>query len=274
MSGIETSLEDLAARIPDGCLLALPKAEGGAPMAAVRALVRRGARGLRLLCLPTGGLEADLLIGAGCLAEIETSGVALGEHGPAPCFRRAAESGRLRVRDATCQALYAAVQAGEKGMPFAALRGIIGSDLLAHRDDWRVVQNPLADVEDPVVVVPAIRPDVALFHARLGDAHGNVWVGNARECVVLAHAAKTAVATYESVYDGDLMEDERLLAGTIPPVYLEAVAHAERGAWPLALAGGYPADAAHLAEYAAAAGTEAGFAAYLERHVPGAAKAA
>ena len=278
MSGVtrssETTVDDLARSIGDGCLLALPKPEAGAAMAAVRALIRRGARDLRLWCLPAAGLQADLLVGAGCVASIECSGVSLGEFGAAPRFRRAAESGGLRILDSTCQAMYAAAQAGEKGMPFVALRGIVGSDILAHREDWRVMQNPFAAAEDPVVVLPAIRPDVALIHARLMDSCGNLWVGNAREAIVLAHAAKSAVATFEERYDGNLLDDERMTAGTIAPVYVAATAHAPRGAWPLALPGAYPADREQLAGYAADAASEEGFAAWLARHVPGAGAAA
>lgn len=253
--------------VGDGCLLALPKAEAGAPSAAVCALLRRGVRDLRLWCLPSGGYLVDLLIGAGCVHEIECSGVSLGEFGPAPCFRRAVERGRIEIRDATCQAMYAAAQAGEKGMPFVALRGILGSDLLRHRSDWRVMQNPFGDREDPVVVLPAVRPDVSLFHARLGDRHGNLWVGNAREATVLAHAARTSIATYEAAFDGNLMEDDRYAAGTIASVYLSTAVHVPGGAWPLDPGGG-AADSAHLAEYAKAARTDEGFARYLEALLP------
>ena len=263
----ETTVDELVARIADGCLLALPKPDAGASMAAIRALIRRGAKGLRLWCLPAAGLQADLLIGAGCVASIECSGVSLGEFGAAPRFRRAAENGTVRIVDSTCQAMYAAVQAGEKGMPFVGLRGIIGSDILAHRDDWKTMQNPFAGDEDPVVVLPAVRPDIALIHARLCDSFGNLWVGNAREAVVLAHAAHGSVATFEAHYDGNLLDDERMTAGTIAPIYVEAAAHAPKGAWPLALPGAYPADREQLAEYAAAAATEDGFAAWLDRHV-------
>ena len=270
----DITVDEIARRIEDGCLLAMPKAEAGAPMAAVRALVRRGARDLRLWCLPAGSLHVDLLVGAGCVASVECSGVSLGEFGAAPRFRRAAESGRVRIVDTTCQAMYAAVQAGEKGMPFVALRGIIGSDILAHRDDWRVMQNPFASGEDPVVVLPAIRPDIALIHARLRDSDGNLWVGNAREAVVLAHASKTAVATFEEHYDGILLDDPRMAAGAIAPIYVEAAAHAPNGAWPLALPGAYAADRERLAEYAAAAASEDGFAAWLDRHVTGVGEAA
>ena len=271
---VETTVDDLARLIADGCVLALPKPEAGAAMAAVRALIRRGARDLRLWCLPAAGLQADILVGAGCVASIECSGVSLGEFGAAPRFRRAAENGRLRILDSTCQAMYAAVQAGEKGMPFVALRGIIGSDILAHREDWRVMQNPFAADQDPVVLLPALRPDIALIHARLMDSCGNLWVGNAREAVVLAHASKTTVATFEDRYDGNLLDDERMTAGTIAPVYVGATAHAPRGAWPLALPGAYEADREHLADYAAQAASEQGFAAWLDRHVLGIGEAA
>lgn len=270
----DTTVEELVERIGDGCLLALPKPEASASMAAIRALIRRGAKELRLWCLPAAGLQADLLIGAGSVASIECSGVSLGEFGAAPRFRRAAESGTVRIVDSTCQAMYAAVQAGEKGMPFVALRGIVGSDLLAHREDWRTMQNPFEAEEDPVVVLPAVRPDMTLIHARLRDSFGNLWVGNAREAIVLAHAAHGSVATFEEHYDGNLLDDERMTAGTIAPIYVEATAHAPRGAWPLALPGAYPADRERIAEYAASARTEDGFAAWMDRHVFGTDRAA
>jgi glutaconate CoA-transferase subunit A len=262
------SVDELARQIPDGCLLAVPKPDSGAAMAATRALIRRGVKNLYLFCLPAGGFQADLLIGAGCVATLECSGVTLGEAaGAGPRFRAAVEGGAIRIKDATCQALYTAVQAAEKGMPFAPIRGLIGSDVLKYRDDWKTIQNPYAAEPDPIVVLPAVRPDIALFHAGLGDKHGNVWVGNARECVQLAHAARTTLVTVEALFDGNLMADERYLAGTIPPLYLGAVAHAPRGGWPLGLPGYYAVDAAHLQAYATAAKTEQGFADYLARHV-------
>jgi len=257
------SVDELAARVPDGCLLAVPKDEGGVSMAATRALIRRGVRNLHLLCVPTSGMQADMLIGAGCVATVECGAVTLDEFGLAPCFRRAVQSGTVRIVDSTCPAIYAALQAGEKGSPFAALRGVIGSDVERRRDDWRIIDNPFAEKSDPVLLLPAIRPDIALFHARLGDRHGNVWVGNKRECIIAAHAARSALATFEEVFDGDLAADERYAAGTVAGVYMEATAHAPRGAWPLALAGCYGRDADCLRAYATAARSAEGFAAWL-----------
>jgi len=49
--------------------------------------------------------------------------------------------------------------------------------------------------------------------------------------------------------------------------YIETIAVAPRGAWPLPLPGRYAADTAHLAEYARLAATPEGFARYLDSHV-------
>ncbi|MCZ6720476.1 MAG: hypothetical protein O7A65_02930 [Proteobacteria bacterium] len=158
------ALEALVDRIPDGALLAAIPDYSNVPMAATRALIRRGAKELRLLAVPTGGFQTDLLIGAGCVAEIEAAAVGLGEYGSAPRFTEALRSGAIRMRDATCPAIHAGLQASEKGVPFMALRGIIGSDLLGQRADWRVIENPYGE-RDPIVLVPARQPDIALFHA-------------------------------------------------------------------------------------------------------------
>jgi glutaconate CoA-transferase, subunit A len=267
MSGIIRGLDEALSIIGDGCLLALPPEYGGVAMEATRALIRRGVRDLRLFVLPASSLQADLLIGAGCVASLEAAAVSLGEFGPAPRFTDAVTAGRIVLKDATCPALHAALQASEKGVPFLPLRGLIGSDILAVRPDWKVIDNPLADAPDPIVLLPAVRPDVALFHASMADAQGNVWIGRRRELVTLAHAASRTVVTVERLHDGDLLADPVLAAGTLPGFYVAAVAVAPRGAWPLPLAEHYPVDAAHMAEYARLAATDEGFRRYLDEHV-------
>ena len=253
----------LAARIPDGAFLAVPPDYSNVPMALTHALIRRGARNLRLLGVPTSGIQADLLIGAGAVQAMETAAVSLGELGPAPRFTQAVVSGRLKTVDTTCPAIHAALQAAEKGLPFIPLRGLLGSDLLRHRADWKVIDNPFADGPDPIVLLPAIRPDFAVFHARWAGRQGNVWVGRRRELMTMAHAARKTLVTVEAIFDGDLLAEDELAAGTIAGLYVDAIALAPRGAWPMGLADHYPADTAHLADYARKARTDDGFRAYL-----------
>ena len=263
---IANTVDEALACIVDGCVLALPREQSGAAMAATRALIRRGVKRLQLVTLPTSSLQADLLIGAGAVATLETSAVSLGEFGPAPRFAAAVRAGDIRIKDATCPALHAAFQAAEKGVPFLPLRGLIGSDLLAQRSDWKVIDNPFG-TDDPIMLVPAIKADVALFHAALADRDGNIWIGRDRELATMAHAATKTVVTVEKIQDANLLDDPRLAAGALGGFYLHAIALAPRGAWPLALADQYPADEAHLAEYTRMARSAEGFAAYLDRYV-------
>src|SRR3982074_58493 len=128
------SARDIAALIADGSLVAMPPDYSMPAMEVVRCLIRNKSRNLRLLGVPVLGLCADLLIGAGCVAEVETSAVSLGEAGLAPRFTEAAEKGLLKVKDATCPAIHTALQATEKGVPFMPLRGALGSVFTNNRN--------------------------------------------------------------------------------------------------------------------------------------------
>lgn len=263
-------LADLAALVPDGASVTLHKGdEPDVPMALAKALIRRGVRGLHLVTLPTAaypasGMMVDLLIGAGCVASVETSGISLHELGAAPRFSQAVKTGRLRVLDATCPAVYAGLQAGAKGQPFAPLRGLIGSDLMRHRSDYRVIDNPYAP-GDAIAVVPAINCDIALMHAAKADAQGNVWIGRDRDRLLAAHAARTVLVTVDACVPGCFFDDEALSAGIIPASYVHALALVPGGCWPMRLDGS--TDLAAVQRYQQAARSDAGFAAYLQEQV-------
>ena len=212
-----------------------------------------------MLGVPILGMSADLLIGAGCVAEVETSAVSLGEAGLAPRFTEAVERNLIKVKDATCPAVHAGLQASEKGVSFMPVRGIGESDLVKERKDW-VRQGE-------VVLVPAIKPDFALFHARWADEAGNVWIGRRRELATAAHASNASLVSFEEKKPGDMLEDELLAPGVVSSIYVTATAQAPRGAWPLAMPGLYGVDDTHVSQYARAAKTREGFQRYLEEWV-------
>src|SRR5260370_12917006 len=114
MATIAGSLEEALAPITDGCTLLVPRGNAGVAMAATRALVRRGAKRLNLVAVPTSGIQADLLIGAGCVESIEAAGVSLGELGPAPRFAPPVRAGAILVQDTPSPGLPAALPASAK----------------------------------------------------------------------------------------------------------------------------------------------------------------
>src|SRR5262252_6398481 len=82
---------------------------------------------------------------------------------------------------------------------------------------WRVIDNPFG-TNDPIVVLPAIRPDVALIHAPMADRAGNVWIGRQRELATMAHAGRRTVVTVEKLVAGNLLDDPiRSACPTIMP---------------------------------------------------------
>ncbi|EHM00834.1 CoA transferase [Acetobacteraceae bacterium AT-5844] len=244
------SLQELVARIFNGAKLVVPPDYSGVAVAATRALAERGVKDLHLVAAPSSGIQADLLIAAGCVCTMEAAAVTLGEFGTAPAFNAAVRNGTIRMLDSTCPALHAQLNAAEKGLPFIPLRGLIGSDVLRHRTDWKTIQNPFSEQPDPIVLLPAINPDFALFHAAAADREGNIWVGRRQELTVMAHASRQTLVTVERVLDTCFFDREEIVAGVLPSLYVTAIAVAERGAWPLGVDEEYAPDAEAQARYA------------------------
>jgi len=261
-------LDRAASLVPDGARLVITGQVELAPVAFARALARRGARALGAGAVPTGGgIAVDLLIGAGCVRSVECAQMAMGEYGACPNFRRFVQDGRLLVRDHVCSALLGALQAAGMGLPFMPARGIIGTDYLRVRPDFRVIDNPYGGPDDAhIVIVPAIRPDVGVFHAYAADRHGNVLVEPQQNIQLLAAASRLEIATAARVVAEDLTETPRTLP-LVSGLHIDVVVPAPRGAHPTGVPGLYPADEAHIRHYLAAAAADDSFAAYLDAFV-------
>ena len=110
------------------------------------------------------------------------------------------------------------------------------------------------------MLLPAIKPDLALFHAAMADAQGNVSIGRQRDLMTLAHASVKTIVTVERLRDGNLLDDPTF-GGWDPTRILR---RGGRGSATRRLAAGLPeyyaADVTHLAEYAQLAASAEGFA--------------
>ncbi len=264
---MSTSLRSLMSNIKDGMSVAIPADYSGVAMAATRELIRQNRKNLHLIGVPTAGLQAELLIGAGCVKTLESSALTLGEYNPPPQFTQAVKNATINLIDATCPAIHAALQASQKGVPFFPLRGIIGSDLLQHHPNWQIIQNPLSNEQDPIVIIPAIKPDFSLFHAPLVDTYGNVWVGRRKELITMAQASAGTLVTTENKYEGNLFDDETMAAGTLPALYVTAACVMPKGSWPLPFWHGGAEDSDHLKLYCDMAKSDEGFKEYIDQFV-------
>jgi len=264
----ELSLKEIVNEVKDGCILGVPADYSGVPMEFTKRLIKKGIKDLKLYCLPLTTIQGDMLIGSGCVSEIEAAAVTLGEFGLAPRFSEAVENGSILIKDSTCPALHAQLQATEKSVPFMPLRGVIGSDIQKHRKDWCIIENPMKSsgvLNEPILLLPAVQLDILVFHASCADRNGNIQIGRRRELATLAHASKKVFVTVEKFLDTDFFEDELSAATCLPGLYINGISIVKNGAWPCALPGVYPADNKEIKKYSLAAKTKQGFDDYMNQ---------
>jgi glutaconate CoA-transferase, subunit A len=259
----------VAAFVPEGSTLAV----GGMhlqnnPMAMVLELVRQDRHIARLITSPSAAMNADVLIGAGLVREVATSYIGFEHLGLAPCFRRAAESGAIRVVDLDEASIMHGLSAGASGMPFAPLpRGLELAEVWrANSESYRVIDDPFGS--GAVLTVRAICPDVAVIHAAEADESGTAWLAGAPFTDrLMALAARHVIVQVERVVSSSTMS-ARSIGSTIPGFLIDAVVEAPGGCWPTASHGGYPCDEEAVKEYLRMARTEEGFTEWLTQRVP------
>jgi len=147
------------------------------------------------------------------------------------------------------------------------VRGHVGSDYERLRPEFRVIQNPWAPSER-VMLVPPIRPDVALIHAIAATEDGTLLLDHMEDDALLAQASRTVVASTERIVSSP--EFRRAGEGVIlQGIHVTALVEAPGGALPTFVRGAYALDADRIREYIAAATDDATFKRYLDRHIYG-----
>ena len=240
-------------------------------MIAVRHVVRRGLRDLTVVGSAVGGLDVDLLIGAGCVRKVISPYVgaeALASIGP--FYRAAAERGEIEVWECDEGQYYAGLQAAGQMLPFMPTRGGVGTSYPEVNPDLRVFRDPLNG--ETLVAVPAIEPDVALLHAAQADAYGNVqFVGTGYADRLLWRAAHRTLVQVEKV----VSNEEIRRAPERTALLGHGVLRAPYGAHPFSSPGFYLEDRAHIGELVEAGravarrGDRGPFERYLDRYVRG-----
>ena len=246
------SLSEAAARIPDGATLAL----GGlsyfnAPMSLVRELIRRNARNLTLITAAVTGIQADLLIAAGCVRRILTPYIAFEELGLAPAFRRAVEKHEITLVEMGEAFLAFGLKAAASGAPYYPLPlALAASDCVRHNPLYRVAPDPFSDRD--VLCVPALTPDFTLLHAQISDEFGNLVLAPAASMdVLLARASRRVLATCDELHESEAMIQADLQAA-VPGAFVAGVVHLPGAARPTSSPGLYGVDRAEFKRYTAA----------------------
>ena len=207
--------EAVAGLVRDGDTVALEGFTHLIPFAAGHEIIRQGRRDLTLVRM-TPDVIYDQLIGAGCAAKLVFSwggnpGVgslhrmrdALANAWPVP----------LAIEEHSHAGMANRYVAGASGLPFAVLRGYVGTDLPERTDSIRPIACPFTG--ERLTAVSALRPGVAIVHAQRADRDGNVqlWgiTGVQKEAVLAS--SRSLVTVEEIVEELDPRPDAIVLPG-------------------------------------------------------------
>jgi glutaconate CoA-transferase, subunit A len=221
--------EAIERTVNDGDSIALEGFTHLIPFAAGHEVVRQGRRELELIRM-TPDILYDQMIGVGAARKLVFSYGGNPGVGSLHRFRDAIEHNwphAIAVEEHSHAGMANRYVAGASRLPFAVLRGYIGTDLVAHT---RVKPITCPFTGERLTAVPALNPDVAIVHAQEADRDGNVQLwgipGVQKEAVL---ASERAVVTVERVVD---TLEPRPGGVVIPSWVIDYVAQAPGGSQP------------------------------------------
>ncbi|MGB2496628.1 MAG: CoA transferase subunit A, partial [Candidatus Puniceispirillaceae bacterium] len=260
------SLKDaVATHLSDGMMAAFEGFTHLMPYAAAHEVIRQQRRDLVVVRM-TPDVIYDQMIGMGCVSKLIFSYAGNPGVGLLRRLRDSLENGwphRIEIVEHSHAALAHAYEAGASKLPFAVLRGYVGTDMPRVNPEIRNITCPFTG--QTLAAVPAINPDVTFIHALKADRKGNVLiegiVGVQKEAVL---AAGAAVVTVEEVVDS---LDSHPNALVLPHWTVDAIAHVPGGAHPSYAHGYYARDNAAYIAWDDIAADRDRFLAWMDEHV-------
>jgi glutaconate CoA-transferase subunit A len=217
------------------------------PISACREIIRQNKKNLSI-CTFVGGIEVDMLVAANCVSEVRACFVGMEIFGMAPHYRKAVESGLIKVSEESEASIALGLKSSYLKVPFMPLKGMIGTDFPKVRKDIKQFEDPLGSGTQ-LMALPKIDLDVAILHVPFADEYGNanitgaVWVDDD-----MAKTAKKTIITCEKLVE---TEDIRYLQGKaqLPMQTSDAVIKIPFGAHPTSCYDRYTFDALHIQDY-------------------------
>ena len=236
------------------------------PFAASHEIIRQGIKDL-VLARATPDLIYDQMVAAGCARKIIFSYMGNPGVGSLRRVREAIETGRLAWEEYSHFSMISRLQAGASGLPFMPMKRTGASDLADQNPNFKSVQDPFTG--ETVVVVPPLKPDVAIVHVQRADQKGNahVW-GILGEQRLAAFASQRVILTAEEIVDESVIRSDpnRTL---IPGLVVDAVCHVPFCAHPSYTQGYHDRDNEFYLAWDELSKTEQSVKAYLDAWVFG-----
>lgn len=172
--------------------------------------------------------------------------VGLEARGLSPHARRVAESGEVEFCEWTNYALAVRLQAGAMGVPFLPMRSMAGTDTFRN-SAAQSITCPYTG--KPIVVVPALWPDVSIIHVHEADCFGNCRTrGTSVADFDLARASRRVIISCERIIENDEIRNDPT-STVIPFFCVDAVCEVPFGSYPGNMPYEYYSDETHIKEW-------------------------
>jgi glutaconate CoA-transferase, subunit A len=236
------------------------------PFAAGHEIIRQGYKDL-VLARATPDLIYDQMVAAGCARKVIFSYMGNPGVGSLRFVRSEIEAGRLEWEEYSHFGMISRLQAGASGLPFMPMNPTAAGDLERSNPNIRKVTDPYNGRE--VVVVPALKPDVAIVHVQRADAEGNahIWgiLGEQKEA---AFAAEKVILTAEEIVSQEIIRSDPNRT-IIPGFIVEAVCHVPFCSHPSYTQGYYDRDNSFYLKWDGISKSQESVKAYLDEWVYG-----
>jgi glutaconate CoA-transferase subunit A len=237
------------------------------PFAAGHEVIRQKRKNLTLIRM-TPDLIYDQMIGMGCATRLIFSWGGNPGVGSLHRFRDAIQNqwpAPLKIEEHSHADMAARYQAGASGLPFAVMRGYLGSDIPKYNTSISTVTCPFTG--EVLAASSALNPDVAVIHAQKADRKGNVLIegltGIQKEAVL---ASKKSIVTVEEIVE---KLDAPMNACVIPGWVIDYVCEVPGGAFPSYAQGYYQRDNAFCKQWDNISREREPFLAWMRQHVLG-----
>ncbi|MFI5340327.1 MAG: CoA transferase subunit A [Candidatus Methylomirabilales bacterium] len=263
------SLTEAVTSVPDGANMTF----GGfaayfTPLAFVREMIRQRKQRIEMTSVAECWV-ADYLAGAGILKRARFSNFMFEGLGRCYNFCRGVERGDILVEDYSHFAITSRLVAAGLGIPFLPIKSMAGTDLMRKQSFDAEKAWPFACpfTGESVLLVPAVRPDVAVIHASRADREGNTQLfGYTSVLDEQARAAERVIVTVEEIVDDAVIREQPELT-ILPGFLVDAVVEAPFGAHPTGMYRYYDPDFAFLREYYVASRDGETFRRHLDEYV-------
>lgn len=262
---ITTISEAITKYVFDGCYLS----SGGfgtnrIATALLHEVVRQGKKNMAFAGHTTTH-DYEILVAGECIDRVDAAYiVGLEARGLSTCARKAHQAGKIKVTEWSNASLGWRFTAGARGIPFMPTYVNAGSDTFEYSAS---VQVECPFTGKPVILVPALNPDVALIHVHRADKMGNCEIdGIDVTDKDLAAAAKVTIITCEEIVDTDYFR-EKPNRTTIPWINVDAVIEVPNGSYPGNMCGAYFSDEPHLKEWLVAEKDPDLFKQFLDKYI-------